>query len=353
MYPSRDTDAVAAAFMTDIHARMPSICGEPVSFSSKALVPFARLSSAGSLRPHPNVRPAAPVKSANSQLLGLRRVPVGSASIARPQMRPADSMYPSSDPTTSSTHCQTLQQSQLVPKSKPLSLKSHAQPNPNSQADSVPTILASQVASVSRTPILPIFKPTRKAVPTARSQSNQNSHSCTPRAPTVPTFKPRVSSKPQNPPQRISTVLGTANAKANPNKPSTQKRVNSSGMPPPAKRPHLTSSSVPTTTATASTVRGTIPSTQQSASSCSSVISQQLVVTPGNGHQVVPDLTDPLAQGSVPLTEDDTNMDFSTGCTGKTTTSAAMLHHKKTAAGEVYNSFNSQLFFCAIRTCIN
>ena len=44
--PSRDSDAVASAFIEDLHSRMPSVCGEMVKFSSKALAPLAELNSA-------------------------------------------------------------------------------------------------------------------------------------------------------------------------------------------------------------------------------------------------------------------------------------------------------------------
>ena len=44
--PSRDIDEVASAFVTDIHARMPAICGQHLKFDCKALVPTSQLQSA-------------------------------------------------------------------------------------------------------------------------------------------------------------------------------------------------------------------------------------------------------------------------------------------------------------------
>lgn len=45
-YPSREADSVTAAFIADIHARVPTICGSPVWYSSKALTPLAVLQPA-------------------------------------------------------------------------------------------------------------------------------------------------------------------------------------------------------------------------------------------------------------------------------------------------------------------
>lgn len=45
-YPSREADPVASAFVADVHARLPSMCGTVVRYSSKALMPLASLHSA-------------------------------------------------------------------------------------------------------------------------------------------------------------------------------------------------------------------------------------------------------------------------------------------------------------------
>ena len=45
-YPSREADPVASAFVADVHARLPSMCGTVMRYSSKALMPLASLHSA-------------------------------------------------------------------------------------------------------------------------------------------------------------------------------------------------------------------------------------------------------------------------------------------------------------------
>ena len=59
---SRDTTAVAASFISDVHSRMPVLCGEAIRYSSKALVPSTSLQSATRTLSYPNVRPVASVR---------------------------------------------------------------------------------------------------------------------------------------------------------------------------------------------------------------------------------------------------------------------------------------------------
>ena len=42
-FPSRDTDQVATAFIADLHARLPTVCGDQVRYSSRSLTPYASL----------------------------------------------------------------------------------------------------------------------------------------------------------------------------------------------------------------------------------------------------------------------------------------------------------------------
>ena len=48
MFPSRDTCALVAAFASDVQARMPSLCGQPLKFSGQVLVPSLHLQCASS-----------------------------------------------------------------------------------------------------------------------------------------------------------------------------------------------------------------------------------------------------------------------------------------------------------------
>lgn len=56
---SRDSRAVASSFITDLHSRIPTLCGEAIRYSNKALTPYTHLHSAAtSNTTYPNVRPA-------------------------------------------------------------------------------------------------------------------------------------------------------------------------------------------------------------------------------------------------------------------------------------------------------
>ena len=46
VYPARDVDRIVSAFMTDLQARMPMVCGQRLHFSSKPLTPLSSLSLA-------------------------------------------------------------------------------------------------------------------------------------------------------------------------------------------------------------------------------------------------------------------------------------------------------------------
>ena len=57
-FPSREADNVTTAFIADIHARVPTICGTAVKYSGKALTPLAALQPAfGYTKRHPNLKP--------------------------------------------------------------------------------------------------------------------------------------------------------------------------------------------------------------------------------------------------------------------------------------------------------
>ena len=61
VFPSKDTDGVVSAFLSDVHSRMPCICGSGIKFSNKPLILCASLHPATAISQHPNARPA-PVK---------------------------------------------------------------------------------------------------------------------------------------------------------------------------------------------------------------------------------------------------------------------------------------------------
>ena len=170
VFPSKDTDVVASAFIADIHARMPSICGEPVGFSSKALTPFAQLHSATNYRALSNAIPA-PMKSSMRPpgvSVPLRQTPISSLSnpTVGPQM--------GSGNTPHNGWGMQPQQSQLVPS---LASENH-----------------SQASSGVR--IVPIFQP--KACRGSQKQHHERTKdaSCDqqPSTPIVLSFKPTLQS---------------------------------------------------------------------------------------------------------------------------------------------------------------
>ena len=68
VFPSKDTDSIVSAFISDVHSRMPYICGSTIKFSNKPLIPFASLQPANTISQQPNAR-AAPVKPTLQKLL--------------------------------------------------------------------------------------------------------------------------------------------------------------------------------------------------------------------------------------------------------------------------------------------
>lgn len=68
-FPSKDIDAVVLSFISDVHSRMPCLCGNSIRFSNKPLIPYAVLRPVNSISSHqPNTR-AVPVKPTLQKLL--------------------------------------------------------------------------------------------------------------------------------------------------------------------------------------------------------------------------------------------------------------------------------------------
>lgn len=160
VFPSKDTEVVASCFVADLHARMPSICGEPLRYSSKALMPFAQLHSATSYTALSNAKPV-PVKTSlrpPGVSVPFRHVTAASSSTPAevPQVGPGNVLQ--SDKNTQpcqlvpSFICRTQANSggRVVPTFQPKSFNSSQNWQPPSSKEETRTNAA----------IVPTFKPT-------------------------------------------------------------------------------------------------------------------------------------------------------------------------------------------------
>lgn len=195
VFPSREVDTTAASFVADIHARLPTICGEPVKFSNKALVASAELSTPAEQTANRGYSNTKPVTQKIAQRLNLPRIqPVPDRS--KQTTIPTDKVVPSqaSGP---------LSQSQ-APNAK----------NPNSSAR-----------------IVPIFnsKPSTTSAGKLWTQQNKRGETTSARndSAVVPTFKPKSTT-----PRPSSTKAPPINPTTNHKRPVDTHR----NEPPPSKR---------------------------------------------------------------------------------------------------------------------
>ena len=66
--PSKDTDSIVMSFISDVHSRMPYLCGSSIKFIDKPLIPHAVLLPSSTINHLPNARPV-PVKPTIQKLL--------------------------------------------------------------------------------------------------------------------------------------------------------------------------------------------------------------------------------------------------------------------------------------------
>ena len=230
---SRDSRGVAGSFVADLHSRMPSLCGEPIRYSSKALTPLAHLLPAATPTAYPNIR-ATPGPSRSSCLttptsLGagkgtglIRRASAALASSSSGHVTTSHSGHvttpngrPSGHMTTPngnhSGHMTTPNGSghiQTVPGSGP-----HSQRGPSRDGEpssSLPSVLAQS----ARGRIVPVFRPAQHPrLPQPQSTATKS-------APIVPSFKPsRALPRAQTVPS--SPATGQQRSQANRQRPSS------------------------------------------------------------------------------------------------------------------------------------
>ena len=288
VFPSKDTEVVASAFVADLHARMPSICGEPLRYSSKALMPFAQLHSATSYMALSNAKPA-PVRTSirpPGVSVPFRHVPTASLSTPAkgPQVR-AGNVLPSDKNTQScqlvpsfTGHTQANSGARVVPTFQPKSFNSSQKQQPP---------LSKKETHINAA-IVPTFKPTfpSKGVPSRQPQKRgiQSASGLVPNLVNT-TIVPKVTGE-----QQASGTKIPEGWRAQAGQMSVTKEQRSGTAPPPAKRPCLTPTAkqqAAPTTVTRPCLTPTATSLQQEPTPAE----QQ--AAPTTAQQVVPDLSQP------------------------------------------------------------
>ncbi len=127
--PSRDVDQLTANFINDIHSRMPSLCGQQITFSKKPLTvlnvlqPVPLLSNGTQ---YPNTKPALVSRPYTKPVLGKpnlppiiradhsQMVPDGNKTTMPHQSCTTDAAVPSYNPHSSSSAIQSMDSNQSV-----------------------------------------------------------------------------------------------------------------------------------------------------------------------------------------------------------------------------------------------
>ena len=194
---SRNSHTVACSFISDLHSRMPSLCGEAIRYSSKSLSPFPLLHSAASpAGAYPNLRPT----PGPSHLSSVRRslISHASAALASGHVTPHNgnrSGHVTGHVTShSANHSGHVTSLQTVPVNGGSGVHSYDSSSRQCVTPSNTLPMRESTGTVNNTRIVPIFRPTQCS----------SQHSSTPQptakkaAPIVPSF--RTSTRPQTVP---------------------------------------------------------------------------------------------------------------------------------------------------------
>ena len=315
---SRDASAVASSFIADVHARMPSLCGEPIRYSSKALTPFTHLQPATRTSAYPNVRPvsnARPASIPRPRPLSGAHSNTGAQSATRAENSGTGSnliQRAAATAAASSGHSATQysQQLQTVPEvgggstatvpqsqcqssgarigwSRPPATSTipSSQPLPHRTAT---TNDSSRTGAQANARIVPVFKPSFSA--TSRQPSSQPPKPrATKSVPIVPSFRrqtvstarqhtaqtvPSTPSKPASAPTQRSGALTQ----------QSQKRTLTATSCPPAKRPRLHGQQLTTQTNSRQQSNTTTPHViTDNTATASTAGGDGVVRTPGSG----------------------------------------------------------------------
>ena len=264
---SRDTGSVAGTFIADVHTRMPTLCGEAIRYSSKALTPSTLLQSATRPLSYPNVRPALPTRPASMPrpLAPAHNKPLSSTMIQRVA---ATTAATSSGPTVCAPqpHSSGQQHMQTVPQLNGRSLDHgqgpqlsaggrngqavpifRSQPVPLSQNTST-SGLGGACGAAANTRVVPVFKPSFATSKSARPSRPQPPTPQTRGAPIVPSFRPTSAHAPKPVASTVplsSCLSGqTQEGAASNQRSQVAKKHTMSGPLPPAKRLHMQSAGV-------------------------------------------------------------------------------------------------------------
>lgn len=316
---TRDSRAVASSFIADVHARMPTLCGEPIRYSNKALTPFTHLQAASLPSAYPNVRPATAPRPASMSRpgppssvrnttqsttrgngTGLKLIQRVSAAVAPTSLPPETTHHhrmqtvPDNDRgltnfSASSSLSTTLSQkySNRVRNGSVCQPSIHMYDQPSSQlmlrrdtADGSGALNGDRV----NTRIVPVFKPTRLSG--AQLQGPKKS------APIKPSFKPTTVSTAHHTAQTVPTLAikqrRSVGAQQTHQKQLGQKRTLSEHSLPPAKQQRASTLVASGTTHTAGS--GT-KNVMTGSNGCSHSQNLKQPVSNSSSEQTVPDLS--------------------------------------------------------------
>ena len=206
MSSSRDSRSVQSSFIADLHSRMPTLCGDTIRYSSKALTPFSSLQTATLSPNYPNIK----LTSVHGRQTHTSRPPGSHSSVCNTQSRGQRSgligRVSAALASASSGHVMShdRHQVQTVPDISGSSVAVTISRNTSSQSGGngvhclsenrsnyQPSTIYSELVTPSGcTRIVPVFKPSHNS---GQSGSAQSVISTTKSAPFRPFFKPTSS----------------------------------------------------------------------------------------------------------------------------------------------------------------
>ena len=313
---SRDSRFIASSFITDLHSRMPTLCGEPARYSSKALTPLALLQTAATPTNYPNIRavpgPSRPASAAATPTsLGARKGTTGligraSAALASSghvtssygshscHVTPSNGNHSGHVTSFNGSHSGRVTPSQNIPQRVPgtcSSAGSHSQSDPRRKGD--PNHPPLNQGTNLR--IVPVFRPTQTSRLPPLTTPQQVARKS---APIVPSFKPlsRPQTVPTSPvapsrPGQGSRKTSTATSQQS-SGPSGKKRCSTASSLPipqqPQKQCRVNAVSV---SASLTAGGGGVQENSVGGERCNPVQQRSLATSARGSEQTVPDLS--------------------------------------------------------------
>ena len=280
---SRDSRAVATSFITDLHSRMPSLCGETIRYSGKALTPCPSLSTAAlSGAAYPNLRPA-PSSTARSGASGGGSQPHrGTKTLCSGLIERVSAAMASKSSSKSGSHSYSSTQSvpDVNARSGYCSVGAgggRGQPSEHLESgQTLPSHNGSTATHVANTRIVPVFKTSHRAVAPLHSVQQKQPTKPTP---LLPSFRPNRSAAPNHMSNTGTNRPGTTHEAAK-RLPGQKRIMFTDHSQPPPKRPMTPSTATTTASRPRGSERGTLSLEQ-----C-----QRRIFPTGTSEQMVPDL---------------------------------------------------------------